>query len=158
MKLSFKAKIYKVGINPCVSVPTTITSKMVASKGYIPIKGKIINYLFQQTLVPVKNAAHRLYVNGLMLRGSNAKVGDTVKFTIEQDVAPRTISILMSTQFKKKLEDNNLLSAFKKLIPSRQKEILKYLNYLKTDEARMRNMNKVISELKGKTADITKLK
>ena len=150
MKFSFHAKIYKVGINPCVRVPSDVTSKMVPSKGYIPIKGEIAGQKFQQTLVPVKNAEYRLYVNGNMLTTANAKVGDTVKFTIEQDVAPRTVRVLMSAEFKRKLIHNNLLSAFKKLTPSRQKEILKYLNYLKTKEARIRNMNKVIRELKRK--------
>ena len=41
MKFSFDAKIYKVGINPCVDVPLHITGKMIPEKGYIPVKGKI---------------------------------------------------------------------------------------------------------------------
>ena len=91
-----------------------------------------------------------MYVNGPMLSGTNAKVGDTLKFSIEHDTAPRTVAVLMSTEFRRILIDNDLLDKFKKLTPSRQKEILKYLNYLKTKEARTRNMNKVISELKRK--------
>jgi len=153
MKFLFEAKIHKVGINPCVNVPSSVTAKMVASKGYIPVKGKIINHKFQQTLVPVKNAEYRLYVNGLMLKGSTTKVGDTVKFSIEQDIAPRTVALLISKEFKRALNDNKLFSAFRKLTPSRQKEILKYLNYLKTEEARIRNMNKVIHALKRKPGD-----
>lgn len=41
MKFSFTATIYKVGINPCVDVPLRITTKMTATKGYIPVKGKL---------------------------------------------------------------------------------------------------------------------
>lgn len=150
MKFSFKAKIYKVGINPCVKIPFHITDKMIAAKGYIPVKGKINNYPFEQTLCPVKNKEHRLYVNGPMLKGSKTKVGDVAKFTIEQTQGIKKASPRMPKEFKNKLENANLLQAFKKLIPSRQKDILKYLNYLKTDEARKRNFDKVINDLKKK--------
>ena len=149
MKFSFTAKIYKVGINPCVAVPSGITDKMMPPKGYIPVKGKIKDHPFEQTLVPVKNEEYRLYVNIPILKGSTSKVGDTVNFSIEQDVAPRTVSTYPVPKiFKKKLEDHNLMAAFKKLTETRQKEILKYLNYLKTEEALMRNVDKVITALK----------
>jgi hypothetical protein len=91
MKFSFSAKIYKVGINPCVEVPLNITSKMTATKGYIPVKGKIKGHSFTQTLCPVKNAPYRLYVNGPMLKGSDTKLGDKVKFTLEQNTEPETV-------------------------------------------------------------------
>jgi hypothetical protein len=84
MKFHFKAKIYKVGINPCVKVPLRITKKMVPSKGYIPVRGVIEKHRFMQTLCPVKNAAYRLYVNSPMLKGADVQVGDTVSFTLEQ--------------------------------------------------------------------------
>jgi hypothetical protein len=148
MKFSFEARIYKVGINPCVDVPMNITAKMTASKGYIPIKGKIKSYDFQQTLVPVKNAAYRLYVNGPMLKGSDSKVGDQVKFIIEQN--PELKIEPMPEDLEKKLNENAVMPAFKKLTAGRQKEILRYLNFLKTEEALLRNIDKVISQLKKK--------
>jgi uncharacterized protein DUF1905/bacteriocin resistance YdeI/OmpD-like protein len=149
MKFSFTAKIFKVGINPCVSVPARITAAMKAVKGYIPVKGKIGKHPFLQTLVPVKNADYRLFVNGPMLKGSGASPGDTVKFFIEQDFAPRTPdAIKMPDELKKQLSKNKLQSRFKQLTHYRQKEILKYLNYLKTEEALLRNIDKVIKQLK----------
>lgn len=148
MKFSFEAKICKAGINPYVDVPLSITGKMIASRGYIPIKGKIEKQPFQQTLVPVKNEAYRLYVNGPMLKGSNAKVEDVVKFTIEQDIEPRTVPI--PAAFKKKLIANGLMPEFKRLTAYRQKEILKYLNFLKTTDALIRNIDKVTNQLKKK--------
>jgi len=149
MKFSFEAKIYKVGINPCVKVPFRITKKMIAVKGYIHIKGKIKNHYFQQTLVPVKNEEYRLYVNGPMLKGSETKSGDTVKFIIEQNTTPPSVnSYPMPKELKMKLEAATLLFAFEKLGTSRKKEILKYLNNLKTEEALKRNIDKVFRELK----------
>lgn len=148
MKFSFEATLYKAGINPCVDVPLNITKKMNATKSYIPVKGKINSHYFQQTLVPVKNAAYRLYVNGPMMKGSGSKMGDKVKFTIEQDFEPKQVPL--PKQFKKKLDENALLAAFLNLTAGRQKEILRYLNFLKTEEALIRNIDKVIGQLKKK--------
>ena len=150
MKFSFKAKIYKVGINPCVKVPLHITAKLKATKGYIPVKGKIENHFFQQTLCPVKDKGYRLYVNGPMLKGADVKVGQTANFIIEQDTLERNKNYPMPKQFKKKLEEHDLLKMFQQLTPSRQKEINRYLNNLKTDEALAKNIDKMINVLKGK--------
>ena len=148
--ISFEAEIYRVGINPCVDVPVRITERMEASKGYVRVKGKIKSYSFQQTLVPVKNADYRLYVNGFMLKGSNSKVGDTVLFQIEQDPIKKVVSVSMPKAFKNALQENGLFTQFKHLVPFRQKEILMYLNYLKTEEALSRNISKVVAQLKNK--------
>ncbi|MEW5797524.1 MAG: DUF1905 domain-containing protein [Bacteroidota bacterium] len=151
-KFSFAAKIYKVGINPCVKVPFKITTQMRPVKGYIPVKGTINGHPFIQTLVPVKNAEYRLYVNGPMLKGSQTKNDDRARFIIEQDFAPRGAKTYpMPKTFKKRLDEEHLHRKFKQLTPSRQKEVLKYLNYLKTDKAVTRNVEKVIKGLKRKT-------
>jgi len=148
MKFSFSAKIYKVGINPCVEVPLSITSKMTATKGYIPVKGKIKGHSFTQTLCPVKNAPYRLYVNGPMLKGSGTKLGDTVKFTVEQnDVAKTAYEFKMPAEFKKQLTTHKLIKSFAALTSYRQKEILRYLNGLKSNEALLRNIDKIIAGL-----------
>src|SRR6476646_4096367 len=132
MRFSFKAKIYMVGINPCVKVPVRITDKLKATKGYIPVKGKIENHFFQQTLCPVKYEGYRLYVNGPMMKGAGVKLGQTANFIIEQDTLERNKNHPISTEFKKKLEEHDLLRIFQQLSPSRQKEINRYLNNLKT--------------------------
>lgn len=149
MQFTFKAKIYKVGINPCVKVPLRITKTMEPIKGYIPINGTIETHAFQQTLVPVKNSNYRLFVNGQMLEGSGMKLGKTARFVIEQDFStqPRKDSSI-TPAFKRKLVAAGVFEAFKKLTPSRQKEILRYLHYLKTEPSKERNMKKVIAQLK----------
>lgn len=152
MKFTFKAKIYKVGINPCVKVPDTITAKLTATKGYIPVKGTIQNHFFQQTLCPVKDEAYRLYVNGPMLKGANIKVGQTAHFAMEQDTLERNKNINIPGAFKKKLEENKLLDAFLQLAPFRQKEICRYLNHLKTEETLNKNIDKMINVMKGKVS------
>lgn len=148
MKFKFKAKIYKAGINPCVKVPRKITSNMVATKGYISVKGKIRDHVFTQTLVPVKGEGYRLYVNGPMIKGADVSLGQIVNFEIEQ-ASLKKRAHRMHKALKKKLVENNLLHSFKKLSPSHQKEILKYLSYIKTEETLIRNVDKVVKGLKG---------
>lgn len=149
MEFSFKSKIYKVGINPCVEVPSKITAKLHPTRGYIRVSGKINKYPFKQTLVPVKGAPYRLFVNGGMLNGSGLKVGDTAHFVLEQDLDLRAREVSMPKEFRKRLQAEGVFVKFSNLTPSRQKEILKYLNYLKSEEARLRNINKVIRQLKS---------
>jgi transcription termination factor Rho len=155
---SFSAKIYKVGINPCVKVPFRITKSMTPMKGYIPVKGIIEKHPFRQTLVPVKNSNHRLYVNGPMLKGGHVKVGDTVRFNIRQDFTPDERIYPMSKAFRKKLEEHKVMIEFKKLTPSRQKEVIRYLNNLRTEETLYRNIDKVIAQLKGKKIKMVALR
>lgn len=85
-----------------------------------------------------------------MLKDANIKVGQTVNFIIEQDTMERNTNHLMAKEFKKKLQEHNLLTPFQQLSPSRQKEINRYLNNLKTEEALTKNINKMINVLKGK--------
>ena len=148
MGSSFKATIYKTGINPCVDVPLRISTKLKATKGYIAIKGTINGHSFIQTLVPVKDAPYRLFVNGPMLKGSGTKLGDTVTFSIEQDSTERKEPFPLA--FKKALAVNKLNAVFEQLTAGRQKEILRYLNHLKTKESLQRNIDKVIGQLQGK--------
>jgi hypothetical protein len=151
MKLNFEARIYKVGINPCVEVPLSLTQKMKPIKGFIRIKGKINNHPFKQTLVPVKGAEYRLYVNGPMLKGSNLAAGDNARFIIEQDKTLLTKKEHpMVRLLKQELFENKLENTFEELTASRKKDILKYLNSLKTDEALKRNIDKVIVQLQKK--------
>jgi hypothetical protein len=148
MKRSFKAIIYKTGINPCVDVPGKITSSMKAMKGYIPVKGTINGHPFIQTLVPVNDAPYRLFVNGPMLKGPGTKPGDTVRFSIEQDLAPKDEPF--PAGLKKALSSNRLLAEFNQLTPARKKEVLRYLNHLKTSASLQSNIDKVVRQLQEK--------
>jgi hypothetical protein len=149
MAFVFSETIHKIGINPCVPVPGRITDQLEPVKGFIYIRGKINGHAFVQTLVPVKNGPYRLYVNGPMLKGAHAKNGDTVKFSIEANPHPEQRTPAILPAFKKRLAEEKLAAAFKNLAPSRRKEILKYMHFLKTPESVERNIAKVIAQLKA---------
>ena len=146
----FKSTIYKIGINPVVDPPERVLKPIFAvagrSSGPIPVRGKINGSEFLQTLVKYRGL-WRLYVNGPMLKSSGSKVGDKVTVEIEFDPKPREVAV--PGQFADVLrEDSVARSAFEKLSPSRQKEILKYLGSLKTDVSMKRNIERVIRHLR----------
>jgi hypothetical protein len=148
MAFTFKAIIYKVGINPVVDVPVRITQKLLATKGYIPVKGTINGFAFHQTLCPVKDKPHRLYVNGPMMKGGLVEVGDEASFRIEQDVKPPKDEIKMPPSLAKRLKKEKLIDIFEKQTPSRKKEVFRYLLQLKTDESLQRNIDKLVVNLR----------
>ena len=152
--INFKAKIYKVGINTCVDVPVLVTQKMTATKGYIKVKGTIKDFSFTKTLVPVKEAPYRLFINIAMLKGSASKLGDTVNFSIEQDFKKVTKDYPMPPSLRKQLKEKKLLKDFNDLTVYRKTDILKYLSYIKTDDTLQKNISKIINKLEAKEKTI----
>jgi hypothetical protein len=152
--MPFRATIYKVGINAVVDVPKTVTAKMKAVKGYIPVTGKINGYSFKQTLVSLKEGKYRLYVNMIMLKGGKTKLGDRATFTLKQDKADRTKDYPMIKALENELVKNGVLTVFEELTYSRQKEVLRYLGRLKSKEVLEKNIYKVIKQLKEKKTDV----
>lgn len=70
-----------------------------------------------------------------MLKGSDSGIGDIANFTIHQDSAQKEPDLTIPKLLKSELTSNNLLKTFKNLIPSRQKEIIQYLNHLRLKSA-----------------------
>lgn len=147
MPHKFKAKIYQNGINWCVDVPQEITAQLTAEKGYIRIKGQINAYDFIQTLVPVKNAPYRLFVNMIMMKGGKTALGEVADFVIEQNTELVDKQYPMPDALANALQATDSEEAFNSLTPARKKDILKYLSYVKTEATMQKNIEKLISQL-----------
>ena len=94
-----------------------------------------------------------------MMKSGHVKMGQIAHFEIGQDTLERNKNVPMYMVFNQKLEANKLLTAFEKLALSRQKEVNRYLNHLKSEEALSKNMDKMINVLKGKaTSPLLRLK
>ncbi len=149
---SFKSTIEIIGINPFVFVPGRILKALFAKagkdKGHIPIKGSINGKPYTQTLVKY-SGDWRLYINTTMLEDSPKRIGEVITITIDYDPAeriiaphPKLIKAFKSSPAAKKVFDT--LSA------SRQKEIVRYIASLKTEEAVDNNVKRAIDFLLGK--------
>jgi hypothetical protein len=149
----FKATIDIIGVNPFVLLPASVLKNIFnqaqKDKGPIPVRGLIDGHPFIQTLV--KYSGHwRLYVNGPMLKVSGKKVGDIISLQLEFDPIERTIPIhpkLESALTRSK----KAKAVFEKLPPSRQKEIVRYISFLKTEISVDRNVTRTIQFLLGKS-------
>lgn len=152
---TFSATIYKLGINPVVDTPDEVLNAIFEqagrSKGPVPVRGTINGAEFLQTLVKYQGA-WRLYINGPMLKDSGLVVGDIASIEIEFDPRPREVP--MPPKLKAELRNNaNALKAFDLLPPSRRKEILRYLNSLKSGDSIARNVARVITQLAGSSEE-----
>lgn len=154
MKHHFKAEIYKIGINWAVDVPRSITDQLKKDKGYIRVKGLINGFDFKQTLVPVKNLPHRLFVNLIMMKGGQTAVGETAAFAIGQNDELVEKMYDMPEMLAASLKINQLEKEFEQLSATRKKDILKYLHYLKTAETIQKNIDKVIVQLQQKAKQV----
>lgn len=146
--LSFKATIYRIGINLVVDVPAKVTNKLEATKGQIKVQGNINGFAFHTTLMPVKNKPYLLYVNTPMLKGTGAVEGDIVKFSIVQDLDHYEHHYPMPAILARKLHDAKLRDQFEEMTVSRKKDILKYLSYVKTEETLLKHISTLLLKLK----------
>jgi Bacteriocin-protection, YdeI or OmpD-Associated/Domain of unknown function (DUF1905) len=150
--LPFSAIIEIIGVNPFVLVPDKILAAIMQThgkdKGPIPVRGTVNGKPYTQTLVRFR-AVWRLYINLKMLKDSPKRVGESIELTIEHDpvergipVPPKLLAALDKTPKARKVFEN--------LTPSRQKEIVRYIANLKSEEAIVRNTEKAIGFLMGK--------
>lgn len=149
---AFEAQLEIIGINPFVFVPTDILDNLFkdagVNKGYIPVKGKVNEKDYVQTLLRYKGE-WRLYINTVILSDSPKRIGETLTITISFDPEDRTI--LPHPELEAAFALNKeALQVFDGLSPSKQKEIIRYISSLKTADSRRKNIEKAIGFLLGK--------
>jgi hypothetical protein len=149
---SFSAKIYKIGVNPYVLPPQEVLEKLFEQAGRhkspLRVKGKLNDHPFKQTLVKYIGK-WRLYLNTPMRKATGTDVGDRVEVTIEFDPAERTTA--MPPKLLTALNGNKkALQVFESLPPSRRKEIMRYIGFLKSEKSIDKNVSRAIMFLLGK--------
>jgi hypothetical protein len=146
-----KAILEIIGVNPFVFIPDTVLEKLFEqsgkNKGPIPVKGRINNNPYKQTLMKFRGL-WRLYINTTMLKDSPKRIGEEIELTIVFDPIKRTI--IPNTKFIKALESNSKAKkVFDELPPSRRHEIIRYISSLKTEVSIDRNITRAIKFLLG---------
>lgn len=159
MLIRFSDDIKIINGNPYVRPPDKVLSSIFQQAGKktspVSVKGKINGAKFQQSLVRYQGD-WRLYVNIIMAKAGGIKfsksiseiIGIRVDIEVEFDSSPPTyemVDFLKNALDKNKTAKNN----WDKLIPSRKKEILRYFSWLKSPEAKKRNLEKVLVALTG---------
>jgi len=149
---SFSAKILLIGINPYVLLPAGVLKylfdKAGKQTGAIPVYIIINEKKFIQNLVKY-SGKWRLYLNTPMRKAAGKDVGEIIDIQIEYDdekrITPMHEKFALALNKNRKAKD-----CFNSLPPSKQKEILRYLNNLKTEQSVLKNIKRAINFLLGK--------
>lgn len=153
--LRFRATIELNNINPYVLVSAKRAAQI--REGWrkpLPVRIRVNGQPkkpWRINMMPAGGGNFYLYLHGSVRKASNTKVGDAVtvelKFDEEYQSGP---AHPMPAWFSDALNQNqNAKQAWSKLVPSRQKEILRYFSWLKTSAAKARNLQRAMHVLSG---------
>lgn len=153
--LTFNARVGIVGINPNVIVPEKTVAALLRlankEKGPVAVRGVLNDVAFIATVVRY-SGAWRLYLNGRMRKDAGVNVGDRVGVSLVCDPVPRMPPT--PDELRAALAADAPAKAAWRLKPSsRRREVLVYLNTLKTKTSLKRNVGKVIASLLKKRSE-----
>jgi Bacteriocin-protection, YdeI or OmpD-Associated/Domain of unknown function (DUF1905) len=154
--LRFRATIRITGVNPYLHV--SVARARTLKPGWrrpmpvlVRINGEPRSEPWRTNMMPVGDGAFRLYLQTTVRRASNTRVGDTVRAEVRFDAEYRGgPQHPIPSWFRRPLRANRKAwSAWLALVPSRKKEILRYLAQLKSPDARKRNVARALQALGG---------
>jgi hypothetical protein len=154
-KLRFRSVIEINNINPFVLVSARRVARI--REGWrrpLPVRVRVNGKpekAWRINMMPVGDGSFYLYLHGDVRKASSTKVGEAVTVELEFDDEYRSgPAHPMPSWFRAALERNRKAKrAWSELIPSRQKEILRYFSRLKSREAQARNVRRAIHVLSG---------
>jgi hypothetical protein len=102
-------------------------------------------------MMPIGDGSYYLYLHGYVRKSSGTQVGDKVRVEVAFDADYKTGPQPMPAWFRKALQAApQAQKAYAALIPSRQKELVRYLARLVSQEAKDRNLARALEVLSGK--------
>lgn len=142
--MKFKTKILQIGNNTGINVPPEIIEKLAAGKKP-PVVVTLNKYTYRNT-VAVMGGKYMISLSAENRKNADVKVGDELEITIALDTEPRTVEL--PPDFQKALDNNKPAKAgFEKLSPSKKKAIVVSINDAKTQETRMKRIDKAMDSL-----------
>ena len=153
--LRFRAVIEIDNINPYVLVSAAYAARLKKDwRKPLPVRVRVNgtpDTPWRVNLMPVGDGSFFLYLHGDVRRASNAQVGDTVTLHVQFDDEYKGGPAHPMPPWLGEALDRNPRAklAWTALIPSRQKEILRYFSRLKSAAAKARNVQQVVHVLSG---------
>ena len=151
----FKALIKIHGVNPYVLVSAKRASELKPGwRKPMPVLVRINRKPEEPSpinMMPIGDGSFRLYLNGKVRKASGTGVGDRVEVEIQTNSKYKAGLQPLPVWFRAALTENPAAkNNWEALTPSRQKEIVRYLAALKSDEARERNLARALGVLSGR--------
>ena len=144
--MKFKTKVVQTGNNTGIEVSEKILDELGAGKR--PLVIVTLNGYSYHSAVGKMGDKFMISLSAEHRKKANINGGDTVEVSIDLDTAPRTVEIPADLQ---KTFDRNKIakSNFKKLAPSKKKAIVLSINDAKTEETKIKRIDKAIEQLLG---------
>jgi len=158
MILRFRGVIKIRGINPYIHVNAKIAGRLKKDwRKPLPVSIRINGEPkkpWRINMMPARDGNFYLYLQDTVRKASGTKVGDRVAVELSFDDAYRSgPAHPLPGWFRAALAKNpSAQKAWNTLIPSRQKEILRYFAALKSPEAKARNLKRAMEALSGSEA------
>ncbi len=146
MSIRFSATIYQRGASARIDVPEKVTTAF-GDTGYVPVRGTMNDAGIRGTLMPAGGGRHVLNINLEMRQRASVNVGDTVIFTLDRGEATRFPP--MSRELAVAIETNaTAKTTWENAAPAKRKDVLARLAKQRTQEAVVREVERVMSRLK----------
>lgn len=144
--MKFKTKIIQSGNNTGINVPENVIESLNAGKKP-PVKITLNKYTYRSS-VAVMSGKYMVSLSAENRKNANVAGGDELEVNIELDTEPRTVEL--PPDFKKALDKNSTAKKnFESLSISKKKYLVLPVLDAKTDETRIRRIEKAVELLKN---------
>ncbi|MBK8503727.1 MAG: DUF1905 domain-containing protein [Saprospiraceae bacterium] len=142
--MKIKTKIVQTGNNTGIEV--TEQQLETLGGGKRPLVVVTLNNYSYRSAVGKMGSKFMISLSAENRINANVKGGDTLEITIELDTKPRTVEIPIDLQ--KEFDKNITAKAnFENLAPSKKKAIVLSINDAKTEETKLKRIDKAIEQL-----------
>lgn len=151
--VSLRGEIRIRGVNPYLEVPATLVARLAPKRGGpIPVRFRVNGGPVRRLCVmPARGGAAYLYLNGEVRRAARVDVGDTVvvEMSIDREYRGGPAHPMPRELLRYLSGHPAAQAAWNALVPSLQKEVVRYLAHLRGEAARERNVALTIRVLEG---------
>ena len=143
--IKFKTTILTIGNNTGIEVPEKVLTEL--NGGQRPLVVVTLNKYSYRCAIAKMGGKFLISLSAENRKNANVKGGDKLEIGLELDTAPRTVDIPIELQ---KAFDRNKVAKenFEKLAPSKKKAIVLSIKDARTEETKLKRIEKAIESLK----------
>ncbi len=141
---SFVARVYKVGINRCVDVPTDVVARP-DDRPYLPVVVTLGGRSARTTLVPAGSGGYRLFLNNRLRLPAGVDAGDDARLRLEPD--PEPVEPALPLDLESALSRARLMARFRRQSPYRRREMVRFLEGAKRAPTREKRIARILQVL-----------